>query len=58
MNLSAPTMPIFMISLVLAIAALLGAFDVIPVVKDGMNAFWASVAAYVVLLIGNVAKGL
>lgn len=56
MNLSAPTMPIFMISLILAILAVLSVYIAIPVVSG--NAFWVAVIAYVVLLVGNVAKGL
>lgn len=56
MNLSAPTMPVFLISLILAILAVLGTFVVIPVVSA--NAFWVAVIAYVVLLVGNMAKGL
>lgn len=56
MNLSAPTMPIFLVSLILAILAVLGVFVAIPVVSG--NAFWVAIAAYVILLIGNVATGL
>ena len=56
MNLSAPTTPIFLISLVLAILAVLGVYMPIPVVSG--NAFWVAIIAYVVLLVGNVARGL
>ena len=56
MNLSAPTMPVFLISLILAILAVLGAYMPIPFISG--NAFWVAVIAYVVLLVGNVAKGL
>ena len=56
MNLSAPTFPIFVVSLVLFLLAVLGALAILPVV--GAYSFWLAVAAYVVLLIGNVAKGL
>lgn len=56
MNLSAPTMPIFLISLILAILAVVGVYIDIPVVSG--NAFWVAVIAYIVLLVGNVAKGL
>jgi hypothetical protein len=57
MNLSAPTMPIFLISLVMAILAVLSAkFVSIPVVSG--NEFWLAVLAYIVLMVGNVAKGL
>lgn len=56
MNLSAPTMPIFLISLILAILAVLSVYVAIPVVSG--NAFWVAVIAYIVLMVGNVAKGL
>lgn len=56
MNLSAPTMPIFLISLVLAILALIGQFASIAFVSP--NAFWIAIIAYVVLMAGNLAKGL
>lgn len=56
MNLSAPTMPVFLISLVLAILAIAGNFVAIPVVSG--NDFWVAIIAYVVLLVGNVASGL
>jgi hypothetical protein len=56
MNLSAPTMPIFLISLILAILAVLGVYIDLPVISG--NAFWVAVIAYIVLLVGNVAKGL
>ncbi len=57
MNLSAPTMPIFLVSLILAVLAVLSAkFLSIPVVSG--NEFWVAVLAYIVLLVGNVAKGL
>ncbi|MDH3581609.1 MAG: hypothetical protein OEM91_13415 [Hyphomicrobiales bacterium] len=56
MNLSAPTMPVFLISLVLAILAIAGTMVAIPVVSG--NAFWIAIIAYIVLLVGNVASGL
>lgn len=56
MNLSAPTKPIFLISLILAVLAILSIYMPIPMISG--NAFWVAVIAYVVLLIGNVAKGL
>ena len=56
MNLSAPTKPIFFISLILAVFAVLGVYMPIPFISG--NAFWVAVIAYVVLLLGNVAKGL
>ena len=56
MNLSAPTMVVFLISLVLAVLAVLGTMMAIPFVSA--NAFWVAIIAYLVLLVGNVAKGL
>ncbi len=56
MRLSAPTVPVFSMSVVLAILAVIAMFVSLPLVSG--NAFWVAIAAYVVLLIGNVAKGL
>jgi len=56
LNLSAPTMPVFWISVVLAVLALLGHFTVIPFVT--LNQFWVAILAYIVLFIGAVFKGL
>jgi hypothetical protein len=56
MNLSAPTMPVFLISLILAVLAIIGRFADIPLISD--NVFSVAIIAYVVLLVGNVAKGL
>ena len=57
MNLSAPTKIVFLISLVLAILALLAALNInIPVVSG--NAIWVSLLAYVILAAGNMMKGL
>jgi hypothetical protein len=55
MNLSAPTMPIFLIAVVLAVLALLGHFVVIPFVT--LYKFWVAIAAFVVLTVGCVMKG-
>ena len=56
MNLSAPTTPVFLISLILAILAVLGVYMPIPFISG--NAFWVAITGYVVLLVGNVSKGL
>jgi hypothetical protein len=56
MNLSAPTIPVFWISVVLVILALVGHFVVIPFVT--LYQFWIAIAAYVVLFVGCVTKGL
>lgn len=56
MNLSAPTFPIFVVSLVLFLLAVIGMLIPIPFVSG--NILWLALIAYVVLLVGNVAKGL
>lgn len=55
MNFSAPTMIVFVISLVIAVLGLLaglGIFSIIPI-----SSFWIMMIAYVVLLAGNILKG-
>jgi hypothetical protein len=54
--LSAPSQVVFLISLVLAIVAVLGALVIIPVVTK--YAFWIAILAYVVLALGNIMKGM
>lgn len=56
MNLSAPTLPIFVVSLVLAILALIGHFVVIPFVT--IYQFWIAIVAYAVLCVGCLLKGM
>ncbi len=56
MNLSAPTMPVFLIAAALFILALLGHFVVIPFVT--MYQFWLAIIAFVVLALGNLLKGM
>jgi len=53
-NLHAPSMPIFVVSLVLAVLALLGYFVMIPYVT--LYGFMLAIIAYVVLALGNVVK--
>jgi hypothetical protein len=55
MNLSAPTQVVFLISLVIAIIALIGFFVTIPFVT--VYAFWIAIAAYVVLAAGCLMTG-
>lgn len=55
MNLSAPTTLIFVISVVLAILAILSTFMPMPII--GEYRFWVAIAAYVILAIGNVFRG-
>lgn len=57
MKLSAPTQPIFLISLILAILALVSALGIsIPVI--GGYTVWLALVAYLVLFVGNVMKGM
>ncbi|MGV3634398.1 MAG: hypothetical protein ACO1NY_08610 [Pseudorhodoplanes sp.] len=55
-NLSAPSQVIFLLSLALAIIAILGALVIIPVVTK--YAFWIAIIAYVVLALGVLMKGM
>jgi len=55
MNLTPPTKNVFYISVVLAVAGILGSFISIPFVSA--YAFWFLVVAYVVLFLGNTMKG-
>ena len=57
MSLNAPTKMVFLISLVLAVLALLGAW-VISIPMIGGNAFLVMLLAYVVLAAGNILKGM
>jgi hypothetical protein len=56
MNLSAPTMPVFLIAAVLFLLALIGHFVVIPFVT--MYQFWLAIIAFIVLALGNLLKGM
>ena len=54
-RLNAPTKNTFLISLVLAVIAVLGVFVFIPFVS--VYAFWIAIIAYIVLAAGCVLKG-
>lgn len=56
MNLSAPTMPVFLVSVIVALLALLLMLGVIP--AFGISATWLALIAYAILLVGNVLAGL
>ena len=56
MNLSAPTMPVFLIAVALFVLALLGHFAVIPAIA--VYKFWLAIGAFVVLALGNLLKGM
>jgi hypothetical protein len=55
MNLSPPTTAVFVISLILALLAIVGKFVAIPFITD--HGFWVAVVAYVVLAVGNLFRG-
>jgi hypothetical protein len=55
MNLSAPTSMVFVISIVLAILAVLSTFMPLPII--GEYKFWVAIAAYVILACGNIFRG-
>ena len=55
MNLSPPTTAVFIISLILAVLAIIGTFVAIPLISA--KAFWVAIIAYFVLAIGNVFRG-
>lgn len=55
-TLSAPTQIIFLISLIIAVVAIIGFFVAIPIVSQ--YAFWIAIIAYVVLALGCVLKGI
>lgn len=55
MNLNAPTQVVFIISLIIAILALIGHFVQIPVVSEFR--YWFAIVAYIVLAAGCILKG-
>jgi len=55
MNLSAPTVPVFWISVALAVIAVIGHFAVIPFVT--IYGFWLAIIAFIILVAGCVLKG-
>lgn len=55
MGLSPPTTIVFVISVVLAALAIIGAFIPIPVITD--QGFWVMVVAFVILACGNIFRG-
>jgi ABC-type phosphate transport system auxiliary subunit len=54
MKLHAPALWLFVVSLIIAVIAVVGVFILIPFVT--MYAFWVAILAYVVLALGNVMK--
>ncbi|MEM8812747.1 MAG: hypothetical protein AAGF59_09030 [Pseudomonadota bacterium] len=58
MRLSAPTMPIFLISLVLAILVALVKYGGVSIPFVSANLFESLGIAYLILLAGNLLKGI
>ena len=58
MNLSAPTLPVFLISVILAVLAALVAYAGVKIPYISGHAFLTLGIAYLVLLAGNLFKGI
>jgi threonine/homoserine/homoserine lactone efflux protein len=56
MNLSAPKVVIFLISLIIVALAIVSRYTAIPQITP--NAFWVAIIGYVVLVLGVTMKGL
>ena len=57
MRLNAPKKVVFWITVVLAVLGVLGAVGLVPLL-GGMTAFWLVLAAFVVLAMGTMMKGM
>lgn len=55
-QLSAPSQVLFLVSLALAVIAILGALVILPFVT--LYAFWIALLAYLVLAVGCLLKGM
>lgn len=55
MSLSAPTTIVFVVSIILAVLAIISTFVPIPFFTE--NAFWVLVVGYVILACGNIFRG-
>jgi hypothetical protein len=58
MNLSAPTLPVFLVSVIVAVVALLAHYAGVSIPWVSKHAFDALAIGYVVLLAGNIFKGI
>ena len=56
MNLSAPKVITFLISLIIVVLAIVSRYTPIPQITP--NAFWVAIVGYVVLALGVTMKGL
>lgn len=57
MRLSAPRGIIFLISLILAVVALLIEIDVLNLSLGSISTFWLAFSGWVVLAVGNILRG-
>ena len=55
MSLSPPTTVVFVVSIILAVLAIICAFVPIPFISE--HGFWVAIVAYVILAIGNIFRG-
>ena len=55
MSLSPPTTVVFVISIILALLAIIGNFVAIPFITE--HGFWVAIIAYVILACGNIFRG-
>ena len=59
MRLNPPTIVIFLISLVLAVLAIVIKLGVVPVPRYlPHQEYWLAITAYLVLMMGNIVRGL
>lgn len=56
LKLNAPSQVLFIVSLVLALIAVVSALTPVPIASA--NAFWIAIIAYAVLAVATVAKGM
>ena len=57
MRLTPPTNTTFMISVLLAVLAIVGQFVHMVSSSIPISMFWVAIAAYIVLFLGNVLRG-
>jgi len=57
MRLNAPKRVVFYLAVALAVLGLLGAFNIVPLLA-GVTSFWLELAAFVILALGTMMKGM
>ncbi|HUU66042.1 MAG TPA: hypothetical protein VMW57_02015 [Methyloceanibacter sp.] len=55
MSLSPPTTVVFVISIILALLAIIGNYVAIPFITE--HGFWVAIVAYIILACGNIFRG-